>query len=342
MLHYLSTVFQMNRFVLAVVLLSIPMTLSGQVVETPEGVVEFIGLRRWTIPMIQDSMALHAPSEHLGQCAALLKQLGFVSASALLREGPDGQRRTIVTVVEPDRADRIRLRVPVGDSLSDVSEWRPAILIFSEHNRAFQPAIQWRGALLQQDTTTITQLLQFAGDRASQIQAFWQFLDEHRGEADLEKALQILTNDQNGTNAAIAAAILTNFPHEPRAWWALLDAHRDSREYVAATASQALSGLLMAGPRKIDWMPVVPAIRALLDGTNVFVLEGVLSMLASTGVDPDLAPALLREGGADLVLARLRASDELTRRSAHSFLVQISRINRGDDPAAWEAWIASL
>jgi hypothetical protein len=321
----------MNRFVLAVVLLSIPMTLPGQVVETPEGVVEFIGLRRWTIPMIQDSMAVHAPNEPLGQCAVLLKQLGFVSASARLREGPEGQRRMIVTVVEPDRADRIRLRVPVGDSLSDVSEWRPAILILSEHNRAFQYAIQWRGALLQQDTTTVAQLLQLAGDRAAQAQVFWQFLDKHRGRADLEKALQILKNDRNGTNAAIAAAILTNFPEEPQAWWALLDAHRE-----------AVSGLLMAGPRKIDWVPVVPAIRALLDGTNVFVLEGVLSMLASTGVDPDLAPALLREGGGDLVLARLRASNELTRRSAHSFLVQISRIDRGDDPAAWEAWIASL
>lgn len=334
----------MSRFILTLVgvILVSPATLPAQVVETPEGAVEFIGLQRWTIPMIQDSMAVHAPGKPLGQCAAVLKELGFVSASALLSEGPDGTQRTIVTVVEPDRADRILLRIPEGDSLPNAREWQRGIEIFSEHNRAFQPAIQWRGLLLQQDTTSIAELLQFAGGRAAQIQAFWRFLDQHRNQADLEKALYTLAVDRNGTNAAVAAAILTNFPDEPRAWWALLDAQRDSREYVAATASQAMRGLRMAGPREIDWTPAAHAIRALLDGTNVFVLEGMLDVLASTGVKPELAPALLRDGGADLVLARLRAADEGTRTTAHTFLVQISGTDYGEDPVAWAAWVDSL
>lgn len=334
----------MNRFILTVVgvILITPATLPAQVVETTEGAVEFIGLQHWTIPMIQDSMVVHAPAKPLGQCASVLKQLGFVSASALLRQELDGRQRTIVTVVEPDRADRVRLRIPEGDSLPNAPEWQQGIKIFSEHNRAFQTAIQWRGLLLQQDTTSIVELLQFAGGRAAQIQAFWQFLDQHRNQSDLEKALHTLATDRNGANAAVAAAILTNFPDEPRAWWALIDAHRDSREHVAATASQATRGLLMAGPREIAWTPATTALRALLDGTNVFVLEGLLGTLAATKITPELAPVLLRDGGADLVLARLRATDERTRGTAHAFLVQISGTDYGEDSAAWAAWIESL
>jgi len=98
----------------------------------------------------------------------------------------------------------------------------------------------------------------------------------------------------------------------------------------------------MAGSREIDWTPATPALRALLGGTNVFVLEGVLSTLSSTKITAELAPVLLRDGGADLVLARLRATDERTRGTAHAFLAQISATDCGEDPAAWPAWIESL
>jgi hypothetical protein len=333
----------MNRLVLALAFgLGTPMVLPAQVVQTPEGPVEFIGLERWSIPMIRDSMAVHAPGEPLGQCAAVLRQLGFVSASASLSQGPDGQRRTIVTVVEPQRADRIRLRLPSGDSLPNDAEWQPGIAIYSEHNPAFQSAVQLRGVRLQQDSAALGQIMQLVGDRAPQVREFWAFLEDRGERSDFEKAAHTLATDRNGTNAAVAAAILTNFPDEPQAWWALIDAHRDSREHVAATASQAVRGLLMAGPRAIDWTPAATALRALLDGTNVFVIEGLLSTLASTKITSELAPVLLRDGGADLVLARLRATDERTRATAHAFLVQISGTDYGEDAAAWAAWIESL
>jgi hypothetical protein len=334
----------MNRFILPLVgiILAAPASLSAQVVDTPDGAVEFIGLERWTIPMIRDSMAVHAPGEPLGQCAAVLRQLGFVSASARLIEESDGTRRIVVTVVEPHRADRIRLRTPAGDSLPDREGWRRGIETFTEHNQAFQPAIQWRGLLFREDSTIVAQLLGFAGTRAPQVQAFWRFLEEHRSPADLEQALRTLEFDRNRRNAAVAAAILTNFPDEPRAWWALMDAQRDSRNQVAATASQALLGLLSAGPREIDWAPAAPAIRALLNGTNVFVLGGVLEVLAVTGLAPGVAAEVLRDGGAELVLARLGATDERTRGIAHAALVRISGNDYGTDRAAWAAWVHSL
>lgn len=314
---------------------------SAQVVRTPEGEVEFIGLERWTIPMIQDSMAVHAPGEPLGQCAAVLRRLGFVSAEALSTEAADGQQRTIVTVVEPHRAARIRLRTLSGDSLPDVPAWAEGIALFNEHNLAFQSAIQWRRIALQRDSVALAQVRPWFGERIAAMEEVWQFLDQHRSPADLEQALHALAADRNGTNAMVAAAILTNFPEEPRALWALVDAQRDSREYVAATASQAMRGLLVGEERVVDWQPATASLRALLEGTNVFVLNELLAALTSTRISPELAPVLLRDGGADLVLARLRTQHEGTRRVARAFLVQVSGADHGDDPSAWRAWLRS-
>ena len=333
----------MSRLLLTFALiLGVCDAVSAQVVHTPEGEVEFIGLERWTVSMIQDTMAVRAPGEPLGQCAVVLKQVGFVSASVLSREGADGKRRVVVTVVEPHRAARIRMRTLSGDSLPDAPAWADGIAFLKEHNFAFQAAIQDRGIAFQQDNATLAELRPWLADHVDEIEAFWRFLDQHRSPVDLEQALHTLATDRNGTNAVIAAAILTNFPQEPRSWQALLDAMRDSRELVAATASQATRGLLGAGERVVDWQLAASSIRALLDGTNVFNLENVLTTLTETRISPNLAPVLLGDGGADLVLARLGATHVGTRRVAHAFLVQISGKDYGEDPSAWRAWLHSL
>jgi hypothetical protein len=316
--------------------------LAAQVVETPEGRVEFIGLEHWTIPMIRDSMAIRAPGMPLAEAAAVLKELGFVSAAARIVEAPNGARLTIVTVVEPHRRDRIRPRVAGGDSLPDRAEWIAGIELFRDHNQSFQSAIQLRGLVLRGDSAVLEQLLPVFGERLEGMEALWRFLDEHSGESALQLALETLSSDRNGANAAVAAAVLTSFPDHPHAWWALLEAHRDSREYVAATASQAMKGLLTAGERRVDWRPVSAAVRALLDGTNVFVLNDVLGALATTGVSRQLAPVLLTDGGAGLVLARLSASLEHTRSAAHAFLVRLRGRDLGIAPTPWAEWVLTL
>lgn len=86
----------------------------AQVVRTPQGVVEFIGLRSWTVDMIRDSMRVHAPGEPLCQCAGVLRGLGFPAAAAT---GVGGDT-TVVLLVEPAFADRIQRRVVPADSTS--------------------------------------------------------------------------------------------------------------------------------------------------------------------------------------------------------------------------------
>jgi hypothetical protein len=110
---------------------------------------------------------------------------------------------------------------------------------------------------------------------------------------------------------------------------------------VSGTASQVLSTLSHSAARPVNWAPVADGLRAVLDGTDLFVHNDLLDALAVTRVDPALAPALLR-GGGELVLAKLRSQDPTGARAAHRFLAQVSGRDFGQNAALWENWVRSL
>src|SRR5215217_2718815 len=75
-----------------------------------------IGLRHWTVAMIEDSIAKYAPGESMRShaCQAVLQyKLGFPSASVVhyIMETPDGKSSTlVVTLVEPQDSGRLSWR----------------------------------------------------------------------------------------------------------------------------------------------------------------------------------------------------------------------------------------
>jgi hypothetical protein len=333
----------MMRMIWLVGLVLLPLTgVDGQVVATPEGTVEFIGLDRWTVSMIEDTMAVHAPDEPLGQCAAVLQQVGFPAASASHYRDADGTAHILVTVVEPHLADRIQPRVAFPDSVPDRSGWAFAHEFFRSENRAFQRAVQLRGVFLEADQDIRSELLSFIGPDTLEVGRYWDFLEEHRDPDVLVIALWTLENDRNWRNRIIAATLLTSFPNDDLVWHALLAAQRDSYAPVAGTAAQALRSLMAQGSREVDWAGATDTIRALLLGTNVFHYRNTLDVLRQTGIDSRLAPDLLREGGADLLLAHLAATHPEPREAARGFLAQISGKDLGSDRSAWEEWLALL
>ena len=100
--------------------------------------------------------------------------------------------------------------------------------------------------------------------------------------------------------------------------------------------------LTQVGARPVDWTPAVPALRALLDGTNLFAHTQLMETLAATRVSPELAPRLLGGGGGAIVLAKVGALDPRARTAAHRVLTQLAGRDLGDDPAAWQRWVATL
>lgn len=333
----------MSRFLVVVFTLAAGQAAGAQaVLENEEMRLELIGLKRWTIPMIQDSLRRYAPRDQLlsHACAGVLRdKLKFADASVVYHTtsavGAPAKPYLAVTVVEPQDSALIRYRAPFRDSLPTRRGWAPALRVFESHNVAFQGAIQRPGFLSGSGRV---------GGADSTLRAalpLRRFLRERRTVGDRRLALATLATDGNSRNRVVAALLLSSFPESDSTWWALADALRDPNGMVNATASQVLATLARDRPRHVNWGPAAPSLRALLDGTNLFAHNAVMEVLASTHVSTALTRPLLG-GGGFLVLAKLASEGPSERQAARHFLVQIAGHDLGDDPAPWRAWVRGL
>ena len=318
-----------------------PIRVHNEMLETPEVRLELIGLKRWSLAMIRDSLARYAPSDSLTShaCAAILRgKLRF--ADAAVEYYPPGFAGHVkgyfaVPVVEPQDSARVRYRARPRDSVPDRPDWARALAVFKEQNQAFQSAIQWPSFLLGRTDPDSVE------PRLAAARPLLEFLRAHRTEADRRTALWTLAHDGNTRQRAVAAVVLAGFPSSDSTWWALADALRDQDGMVSATASQVLSALSKGAAKTVDWGPAADGIRAVLDGTNLFAHNDLLDALTATKVNPALAAALLR-GGGELILAKLSSQDPIATRAAHRFLAQVSGHDFGNSEAAWESWVRSL
>lgn len=334
--------------VLSCMLALVPSTAPGQVViETENGPLEIIGLDRWSVQALEDSIAHYAPGESIRShaCAAVLKdQLHFASAALQVKVAADGSRVTLLTVVEPHNAQKATRRT-----------------IDAPHRAPLWPALREAAAgAAGFDFTPLTQALQFYEvAEALGVDSAQAFLTPHLGRReaprvfatlraarsqdgpqDLEAALATLGGDGDRENRALAAAVLANFPESDAAWHALVAGLRDENPGVAAIAQHALNTLRATAPRRIDWRPAVSDLVPLLAGANAWAFADLLSTLVATEIDPALASNLLA-GNWRLALSHARAQHAGARDPAAALLQRMSGL-RDAGPDAWQAWAETL
>ena len=155
-------------------------TAISQEVETPAGVVEFVGLHHWTIQMIQDSMKVHAPGKPLGQCAGVLRTLGFPSAQSLGVTSANGRSSTLVLLVEPQDSALVRYRKLPTRERPPVPAWRDGYSILKDHVAAYQSGAQDFGIHATRDTTIEHLILRSRPGDSAEVRFFWQFLERSR------------------------------------------------------------------------------------------------------------------------------------------------------------------
>jgi hypothetical protein len=323
-------------------LLAVPRPAPTQaVLENDSLRVEIIGLRRWTVAMIQDSLARHDPKASLlsHACAVALRGIGFADASAVYyAAGTAGRRQEsiVVSVVEPQDSALVRFRTAPPRRRPSTASARATAALFERHPRAAQqslrrPATLLAGTPLAPADSVLAPALPLRGVLAA-----------HRAPAARQRAYRTLATDGNDTNRVAAVVVLANFADADRTWWSLVDALRDPAPPVRVAAMQLLHGLAADRPRRVDWRPAAAGMRAVLDGTNLFAHNDLLEALVATEVAPRLAPRLLGGGGGRLVLGKLRSDAPRERDLARRLLVQLAGRDLGDDPDEWERWVRRL
>ena len=335
------------RFAAVLFSLTLVSPASAQVVDTDDGLVQVEGLVRRTPQDVERLIQEKSPGTTLssGACAGVLKhELGFPDAAVIRFGGsiaglPDslqGPPMTMLLLVEPEDAERVRYLPPPPDSTGPVPEWAEQyarypmgrlIDAIRTHVRPGSPSILPPG---RPDTLRVLSELGIA------------FLEAHAEEADRRRALEVVRTDRDWINRSIAAAVLTSFPEEDTTWWALAEVIRGigPEDFSGTEGIMALQMLGSAHARTVDWTPAAETLRAILDGTNLFAVAPLMQILTRTEISPALAPEVLGDGR--YVLAYLRSPHGSARAQAQQFLRQISGQDYGDDVARWEEWLASL
>ncbi|MCR4341551.1 MAG: hypothetical protein NUW01_16860 [Gemmatimonadaceae bacterium] len=329
---------------------SVAETVGAQVAyDAPHARVEVLGLQRWTLKALQDSIGQRVPGQTLADAACMVTlrdSLHF--ADALVNDltysmsGEPTRHYLIIKVIEPQDSARVRWRSAPRDTFKVLRPNYAAVVI------PVTDAVGtlWMGRLLGPlQSYNSDPALRLAAIRsrpkAAQADAdrLWSFLDTHRAEADRRTALAALRRDGPYANRVIAAAVLANFAEQDSTWWGLAEALRDGNEAVRTAALLVLRGL---PTRTVNWEPVTPTLRALLGGTNVGATQDVLELLEHTQVSAALARPLLRDNGS-WVLTHLRAEYPRASLAAHALLL---RLNGGHDlgtsDIAWASWLATL
>jgi len=318
--------------------------------DAPSGRVVVLGLRAWTLGMLQDSIGRRVPGQKLENAACMVTlrdSLHFADASvtAISYSGGESEGvRTylVVKLIEPQEARRVRWAPQPPDTFAVLRpSYAPLVLPATDSSGGLLVGrIFWPLQFYARDSAARTRASESGGPtELEDAKRLWKFLAERRTEADWRMALTVLRRDGFYANRMVAAAVLANFADRDSTWWVLAEALRDPNEAVRIAASIVL-GEMPARP--VDWAPVVPTLRLLLGGTNLLAMEGVFTMLARTSVSPLLAKALLH-GDGTWILEHLRAEYPSGRQAAHALLVQL---NGGRDlgPSAdtWARWLAGL
>jgi hypothetical protein len=307
--------------------------------------VEVIGLKRWTISMIQDSLAKYAPGESLAShaCAAVLRyKLGFADASAtdyLFITQADTTEQIIVAVVEPQDSARVHFRHVAMDTTRPYRPWRWAVDVVSRRPDVVQIALgsylRWR-----RDSTHASVPIWARHDSAA-IVDYWRFLASHAREADYRAARTVLLHDGDLRNRVVAASILANFVDRDAALHALVGAVLEADGMVKSMAAVVLERVAYDAPRRVDWRPAQTRLHAILDGTSLFQLPTIMHLLLVTGADTTLAKPVLAKGG-EMVLAYLAAQHPPSRTAARQLLIALAGRDLGEDVTSWRQWVATL
>lgn len=303
------------------------------VLHLPGKTVEVIGLEDWTVPMLQDSLRRYAEGITLEShaCAAVLRErLGFADAAVVSFAGTgDTTVYIAVSVVEPADSARVRRRTVGHDTLG------------------FPPGWEAAGTLLRQDggarwalSNDVRELPLTIPHDSMALRQLWAFVELLRDSVGYASAARVLESHPNLYARLLAAAVLRNAPADERLLYALVRAMRDDAGIVSVVAASAVAR--MAGElRGVDWTPAVEDVHALLDGSNLFVLDALMAALVESGVDRRWAVPFLA-GGGHAVLARVAAEDRRMWIPAHALLVALRGQDLGRDAAAWQGWSDSL
>jgi len=269
-------------------------TALAQKIETKNGVVEFVGLKKWNVNDLVDSLIALDPNSNLHACTATLKQQFKFSDASVMSMPTEEGFYTLVTVIEPQDSSRVNYKSILNYKSKIIVDWGELINLIEDFTTV-QIGLQYYGGILKGDVEATHDKIKKYTDiiDVNNLNSLWSFLYNHQNAVDKDIAIKILAADKNPTKRMAAVIVLSSFSNDDKCWQVLVETLRDPDENVRLMAYLTLNMYANYFARKIDWAESKSSLRWLLNGTNLASFEMLLRILEKTELTPELAEQLL-------------------------------------------------
>ncbi len=314
----------------------------ADVLEGPNGPVEFVGLQDWTAPKLFEAIKETAEYRGFHACAAVMKSdLDFSDAAVFVYfdSFEDGSWQGYTVVVGVEDSSGVQYRTAGSQTIELPESWQKLKSAAEEDFNTVSTLVYARYLADEAGSNNIEELAVQLGANPETSDEVWKLVGSIEEETDTDLALEVLAKDASWSSRFVALVVLGLTPENDASWHGLADSLIDSAPQVTNMAGRVLQGLIRSGKASpVQWSGGRETLLSLFAGTNPFAFNEILSTLVATEIDPEFGRELVL-AMPDLILAHAGAEYEKFGKPAQDFLAAISGEDFGRNVKAWSEWL---
>lgn len=286
--------------------------------------IEFLGLHKWTVQQLQDSVKKHNPNAKLAFCMAALKaNLGFADASVMRYRDT-----LVITVVEPDDSALVKRNTYFPNNTSLPQDWYKFQQQFSykTRERSFAINTHWWS---DDSAKAVLQMYNKEVPIAAALDTtiFWNIRTAIRSNSISATLLsKVIHSSWDPYARETAAVAMSSLPDNDTCFSAIVHSLLDiasnspilrSNEYIMIIAEQRSLPVALA--------PMYADLRTLVNGANLptyFTILGVIAKGKPT--EKDFREIFTTEQSRRLLFSHIQATTSIMRKNARELITIVN------------------
>jgi hypothetical protein len=310
--------------VAALAIFTLP-SFAQNVVQEDGNTIEFLGLKKWTVKQLQDSVRKHDSRGKLGFCAATLKSnLKFCDASVIFFS----KDSLIITVIEPQDSLLVKRNAYFAGDAPLTREWDTFQETFA--SKVFEKGLATETQFNTDDSAT-SAMREFIKEAPSFVKfdsvAFQNIRTALRkNPVPVEQLAKVIRYSWDAYSRGVAALAMTKFPDNDTCLQSVLYAMNDiGASTTTVNAVEYFSIMLRHRTREIALAPLYNELRPLVNGSNLFAYHDILKLIAKgKPTEKDFRTIFADEQSRHLLFAHLKATSSLPRLAANKLITTIN------------------
>jgi hypothetical protein len=295
------------------------------VVQEDGNTIEFIGLKKWTIQQLTDSVRKYDSKGKLGFCAATLKSnLKFCDASVIWLS----KDSLAITVIEPQDSLLVKRNAYFPGNVYLSREW-------GDFQEAFAYKVFEKGLAIETQFSTNDSATFAMREYIKKAPSFVKFDSTafqnirtalRTNPIPVERLTKVIRSNWDAHSRGVAALAMTRFPDNDTCLQSVLYAMNDiGASTTIVNALEYFSTMLKYRTREIALAPLYNELRPLVNGSNLFAYHDILKLIAmGKPTEKDFRIIFADEQSRHLLFAHLKAASPYPRLAASKLITTLN------------------